>query len=172
MMNRHLWLVGMMGSGKSRVGPGLAERLHLRFVDTDEEISERIGCSIAQFWGERGEEAFRDMEAATIARVAEEPAAVVAAGGGAVLREGNVAAMRESGRVVWLTASPPTLVARVGSGSDRPLLREDATEARLAGILDSRSDLYAHAAHVAVDTEDADPTDVINRIEVWWNASS
>jgi shikimate kinase len=171
-MARHLWLVGMMGSGKSLVGPALAERLQLRFVDTDEEIAERIGCSIAQFWGERGEEAFRNMESATISRLSGDASAVIAAGGGAVLRESNVAAMRGSGRVAWLTATAPTLAARVGSGADRPLLVEDATADRLAEILGARSDLYAGAADVAIDTEGANPTDIVDRIEVWWNASS
>jgi shikimate kinase len=171
-MGNHLWLVGMMGSGKSEIGPSLADRLRRRFVDTDAEIAARVGCSISQFWGERGEDAFRDMEAAAIHRLSEDAQAVIATGGGAVLRETSVAAMRGSGRVVWLTAGAATLAARVGAGTGRPLLDEDADAGRLAEILTERSALYAGAADVAIDTERADVGEVIDRIEEWWNAFS
>jgi shikimate kinase len=171
-MGSHLWLVGMMGSGKSAVGPGLAQRLDLRFTDTDEEIAGRMGCSIAQFWGERGEEAFRDMESAAIGRISSGPAAVVATGGGAVLREGNVVAMRRSGRVAWLTAAPETLATRVGPDTHRPLLTDGPTAGRIAEILTARSDLYAAAADVVIDTESSAPSDIVDRIEAWWIESS
>ena len=100
-----LWLVGMMGAGKSVVGRRSADRIGVDFVDVDSEITSRLGCSIAQLWEERGEQAFRDIEAAEVSRIAARGRpAIVAAGGGAVLAEGNVAAMRASGMVVWLDA--------------------------------------------------------------------
>lgn len=171
-MSSHLWLVGMMGSGKSLIGPGLAERLRLSFVDTDEAMAARMGCSIAQFWGERGEAAFRSMEAVAISEISAGPPAVVATGGGAVLQDTNVVAMRGSGRIVWLRAAVETLASRVGSGSGRPLLAGDASVDRLAEILESRRHQYTSAADVIIDTDDVDPEESIDRIEAWWNEST
>jgi len=162
----------MMGSGKSRTGAELAARLDMPRIDTDEEIVSRLGCSIAQFWGEQGEAAFRSMERATITRVASGPAAVIATGGGAVLSDNSVATMRRSGRVVWLTAPVATLAARVGSGTERPLLIKDQAAANLAAILEARTPLYVAAADIEIDTASGDVPETVDRIEAWWNESS
>ncbi len=170
-MRGHLWLVGMMGSGKTRIGTRLADDLHLRFVDIDQHIVQRMGCSIAQLWGEHGEAAFRDLEEAAIDQIADGAPSVVATGGGAVLRSSNVERMRASGKVVWLDAMVDTLAERVGEGRGRPLLADvDATE-RLEEILAHRAPLYEAAADLRVTTDDRAPEDVTSRIEAWWNAS-
>ena len=170
-MERHLWLVGMMGSGKTATARTLAQRLGTAVIDTDAEVARRTGCSIAQLWGERGEEAFRDMESATIARVAgDEAGAVVATGGGAVLSDDNVAAMRRRGAVVWLSGSPETLAQRVGDGSGRPLLERGATPSDLARILFERKDRYAGAADLIVVTDGVTVGGTADRIEAWWTS--
>lgn len=139
----------MMGAGKSEVGRHVAASLGRHFVDLDDEIASRLGCSIAQLWGRQGEKAFRDLEQAEVERVAVGADAVVATGGGIVLRDANVSAMRDSGMVIWLRADPSVLAARVGDGEGRPLLAE-GVEA-LEGILTDREDRYAAAAHAMVD---------------------
>jgi shikimate kinase len=171
-MHHHLWLIGMMGSGKTQLGPSLAARLGVPFRDVDEVVASRVGCSIAQFWGTRGEAAFRDMEAIAIDDISAGVPAVVSTGGGAVLREANVAVMRRTGKVVWLTAEPRTLATRVGDGGDRPLLHDGDVPERLEEILQARTDHYAAAADVAFATDDAMPDEVVDRIEVWWNEAS
>ena len=128
-MSNHLWLIGMMGSAKSAVRSRLALRLGRTHYDTDTEVASRTGCSIAELWGEQGEAAFRSMEAAAIDRLADADAAVISTGGGAVLNEHNVAQMRKSGFVVWLSAPPEVLARRVGDGTKRPLLDGEPTEA-------------------------------------------
>ncbi len=164
-----LWLIGMMGSGKSSVGRALAQRLGRRFVDTDDVVTRRMGCSIAEFWGEKGEAAFRDMEAAAVAEVAAADGRVVATGGGVVLSSANVSAMRDSGMVVWLKAQPATLAARVASNSRRPLLRDSEPVDRLTEILAERTDRYEAAAHVAVATDGLEMETVVDRIEELWS---
>lgn len=169
-VDRHLWLVGMMGSGKTAVAAELASRWNADVIDTDDEVSSRTGCSIAQLWGERGERAFREMESATVRRLAEGPPAVIATGGGAVLDEENVTAMRGSGKVVWLNAAPETLSARVGDGSGRPLLDVDASAGTLRQILDDRRHRYEAAADLTLDTTHDEVVETADRIEAWWNA--
>ncbi len=171
-MADHLWLIGMMGSGKSAVGSRVAAHFGVRFIDTDAEVSRRTGCSIAQLWGTRGEAAFRAMESAAVAQAAGGDAAVIATGGGVVLDPANVAAMRGSGTVVWLTAPPETLAARAGSGASRPLLADDPSPSRLALLLEERSSLYAAAADHVVETGSVSLDDVAERIEELWIAST
>jgi shikimate kinase len=160
-----LWLIGMMGSGKSTVGSIVARRLGLEFVDLDTEIEEG-GVTIPQIFAASGEDAFRDLEEAAIARVAGSDV-VVASGGGAVVRPGNVTRMRETGTVVWLDAGPDTLAARVGAGEGRPLLAGDAVE-RLRLLAVTRAAAYRAAAHARVATDGVDPEQVAARvIELW-----
>lgn len=167
----HLWLIGMMGAGKTRVGRAVAAAADVPFRDTDEEVTSRLGCSIGELWGARGEAAFRDMEAAAVRRLAAGPRAVIATGGGAVLDEGNVAAMRTSGLVVWLEASPATLVRRVGSGRGRPLLEASDPAARLEELLTERESHYRAAAHRRVRTDGRRPDDIAEEVLAWWTAS-
>jgi shikimate kinase len=170
-MSGHVWLIGMMGSGKSTVAGLLGRRLGLPVVDVDAEIEARLGCSIGQLWGERGEPAFRDLEAAAIARVAPGEPSVVATGGGVVLDADNVARMRVTGSLIWLTASPAVLRRRVGAEEGRPLLDDGDRTARLEAILDARREAYADAADLVLDTEGLTPSQIAERIEEWWSES-
>ncbi|MFQ5518098.1 MAG: shikimate kinase [Acidimicrobiia bacterium] len=167
----HLWLVGMMGSGKSAVGAIVASQLGRRLVDIDVEVAARLGCSIAELWGQQGEEAFRDMEAARMAVVAGESPAVMATGGGAVLRAANVALMRESGRVLWLRACPATLAARIGDEDGRPLLAGADSHEALQNILAQREELYRRAADHCLATDELTVTEAAEEAVAWWNAS-
>jgi shikimate kinase len=163
-----LWLVGMMGSGKSSAGALAAENLGVPFHDTDNEIAGRMGCSVAQLWGDLGESAFRDMERATIQRLAGTES-VVGTGGGAILDEANRRTMHESGKVVWLTAPSPTLAKRVGSGPERPLLAKDSDVAgNVASILKEREPAYADSADERIDTESRTVEEVAEKIAEAW----
>ncbi len=157
-----IWLVGMMGAGKSAVGVELAARLGVRFVDTDAEVERAAGASVAEIFAREGEASFREQERAAIAAVAGERA-VVALGGGAVAQPGVGAQLAASGTRVWLRARPETLAARVAGGSEeRPLLRgldAGGRRQRLAALLAEREPHYA-ASEIAVDTDDLAPEEV------------
>jgi shikimate kinase len=150
-----VWLVGMMGAGKSTIGRRLAQRLGRRFVDTDAEVERAVGRSVAEIFAHEGEAAFRGHERAAIEAVGEE-AAVVALGGGAIAQPGASERLARAGTVVYLRARPATLLARVGDAEGRPLLRGLAAErqlARLAELLEERRKAY-ESARIVLDTDD------------------
>jgi shikimate kinase / 3-dehydroquinate synthase len=151
----HVFLVGLPGSGKTTVGRLAARRLGVRFVDLDEEVERSAGVPVGDLFAGRGEEAFRDLEAQALRAVASGPPAVVACGGGVVLREENRRALRASGTVVYLEAPVARLVASGVVGTPgRPLLRSENDLARLAA---EREPLYRDVAHVVVDAQGSPP---------------
>jgi shikimate kinase len=169
---RALWLVGMMGSGKTEVGTVIARRTGLPLVDTDARIEAGHDQTITSIWETVGEGAFRDLEADEIKRIVTAGRdCVVATGGGAVLRPENVAAMRSSGLVVWLTAAPEVLSGRLGDGRTRPLLQNRASELGLAALLAERRHTYETAAHHSVDTGGKSPDEVAREVMLLWNGS-
>jgi shikimate kinase len=161
-----VWLVGMMGAGKTAVGRGLAKRLGVAFVDIDASIEAEHDCTIAELWRREGEPAFRDLEETHVEETAGREA-VVATGGGVVLRSANIERMQSSGPVVWLKASVEVLALRVGAGSNRPLLAGQETRQQLDTILAERSELYEAASTVAVDTDRATVDEVVREVERW-----
>jgi shikimate kinase len=147
-----LTLVGMPGSGKTTVGRQLSRRLQLPFFDSDHLIEERLGCSIREYFAREGEAAFRDLEEQVLADTATGPAAVLATGGGAVLREANRQRLRAAGSVIYLRSTPEELYRRVRHDSGRPLLQVDDPLARLRDLYGHRDPLYREVAHFVVET--------------------
>ena len=147
----HLWLIGMMGSGKTTVGKLVAADRGTPHWDADRLLEERAGRSIPEIFSERGEGFFRGLEREVIARLAAETetGAVISTGGGAVLDGANRAAMRGSGAVAWLDAPVSVLAERAEGG--RPLLEGREAESRLGELLAERRPCYQAAAHYAID---------------------
>jgi shikimate kinase len=159
-----IWLVGIMGSGKTTAGSLAAALLDVDYIDLDDEVSEAAGRSIADIWNEDGEEAFRRLESEALRRVAGTEA-VVGTGGGAVLDKVSREVMGSSGVVVWLTAEPETLATRVERSDDRPLLSHGGdVVTRLKEIQAERHDAYSEAAHVRIDTTLMTPVEVAERV--------
>lgn len=162
-------LVGLMGAGKSTVGRACASRLGRPFVDIDEVVETTAGRSVAEIFATDGEAAFRALERDALATVCASPQPlVVACGGGAMGDPENRRRVRDGGCVVWLTAEPATLAARVGHGSgraQRPLLAgptsATTTLERLATL---RAPAYEAAAHARVDTEGHTVDEVVDRV--------
>ena len=143
-----IFLVGMMGAGKSTVGPALAARLGRPFVDTDHEVERVAGTTISRIFEDEGEAGFRTRERAAIEAASRE-AAVVALGGGAIVQPGAADLLTERGTVVWLEADPRTILERIGDAESRPLLAgldPAGQRAKLEGLLADRKPYYARAA--------------------------
>jgi shikimate kinase len=158
----HVWLIGMMGSGKSTVGRLVADRLGRPFYDIDDVVEQTGRASIAEIFGLEGEIGFREREKRAAADVATRPAGVVATGGGIVLDPDNVATMRSSGKTVLLAVDPEVLSRRIGDSEDRPLLT-DGEDERLHTIAMERDERYRSSADAVVDATgsiDAVVTDV------------
>ncbi|MEX2323205.1 MAG: shikimate kinase [Acidimicrobiia bacterium] len=162
-----LWLVGMMGSGKSTVGWLVAERLGLDFVDTDDLVETSSGEATGDLLT-TDPVAFRRTEAEAVVGIAASEA-VVATGGGVVLDDGSVARMRSSGLVVWLDVPVEELARRVGSGEGRPLLGSDPITA-MERLLEERQGRYQEAAHVTVEASGPAST-VADLVVAYWEAS-
>lgn len=151
-----LYLVGMMGSGKSTVGRLLSQSLAYRYFDTDDLIEKSVGAPVRQIFDENGEDLFRDLETQVLAELSQYARSVISTGGGAVLRTENWGHMRH-GIVVWLNGSPATLAARIAGAdsspdekANRPLLNDaedtaESTEAELASLLETRFKFYDEA---------------------------
>lgn len=159
----HLFLVGMMGSGKTTVGRLCAADLDRPFVDLDARIEARAGRPVAEIFAHDGEAAFRRLEGEALDEVAASPvAAVVACGGGVVLDPDHRVRLRDAGFVVWLDAPAGVLAGRLGAGEGRPLLESapDGVEPALARLARAREAAYREAAHAIVDASPADPAAV------------
>jgi shikimate kinase len=164
MTKGNLFLVGMMGSGKTTLGRALAQRLQREFADTDRVLVERTGVPVATIFEVEGEEGFRRRESAVLAELAARPGLVIATGGGAILLEANRTLMREQGTVIYLRARLESLWERTRHDSSRPLLQTPNPRARLAEILAEREPLYREAAHVTVDTGSQSASTLTNRV--------
>ncbi len=159
-----VWLIGMMGSGKSVVGRRLADRLAIDFFDTDSVVEHLAGRSIESLWAAEGEEAFRRLESMCVERLIDVNA-VVSTGGGVVLRPENVDVMRSSGPVIWLRASARTLVDRLGNGRRRPLLGGADLDVKVRELVAQRAEAYEGAATVILDTDEMSTEEVVDAIE-------
>jgi shikimate kinase len=141
-----VYLVGMPGSGKSSVGPELARRLGVPFVELDEEIERAAGRPVREIFEQHGETRFRELEAAALVEAAGRDPSVVSCGGGIVLEPANRATLRATGAVVFLSVPLVVLRDRVRPAAERPLIREAGDLERL---FEQREALYREfAAHV------------------------
>lgn len=172
-----VWLIGMMGSGKSTLGRIIASRRGWTFIDTDEVVVEAAGLGIGELFSQEGEAGFRVREAAAVSSVSSHPGAVVATGGGAILLPDNVEVMRRTGLVFWLQAEPATLAARIeAAGSDagdgrgsRPLIFDDDLVQSLTGILEERQDNYRLAADYVIGTDLLSLEEAADLVEALWH---
>ena len=149
----NVYLVGMMGSGKSVTAKKLAVLLGSRCVDLDQWIEERHHRTIKEIFENEGEVFFRDAETAVLKEACGAGPRVVATGGGAILRPENVERMRATGKIVFLETSPDMLWERVRNKKDRPLLRGQDPKANLNAILQVRQPLYEKACDFQVNTD-------------------
>jgi shikimate kinase len=148
----NIFLVGLMGAGKSTVGRLLARRLRKRFLDSDQEIERRCGVKIPVIFEIEGEAGFRAREAQTIEALTAEQGVVLATGGGAVLREDNRRHLAARGTVVYLRARPQDLHSRLRHDKNRPLLATADPLARLKDLYAERDPLYREVADCVIDT--------------------
>ena len=145
LSGRSLYLVGMMGSGKTSTGRPLAERLGYGFVDADAVIEQAAGCSIPEIFERDGEAGFRSLESQVLSAISQRHSLVVATGGGVVTQPENWGLLH-SGIVIWLDVVPDQLLHRLNADSTvRPLLQTTDPEAALNALLNERRPLYGEA---------------------------
>jgi len=160
---RNIVLTGFMGTGKTEVGKELSRLLSMRLIDVDYEIEQAEAMSIKDIFLEKGESYFREIEAEIIRKYAEEKKLIIATGGGAVLREENLAALRKNGAIFCLTARPETILDRTSRNDGRPLLQGDERMEKIRNLLSGRGPLYDQAG-IMIDTENKTPLQIAEEI--------
>lgn len=138
-------LIGLMGSGKSSIGRRLAKRLELPLIDLDDYIIAREGKDIPEIFAQLGEKAFREMETVALREVVGN-AAVIATGGGVIMRQENRQLLKEHPPVIWLKASPEFLANRIDGDTNRPLIAKGETLKKLQQLAAVRYPLYEECA--------------------------
>ncbi|NQT05326.1 MAG: shikimate kinase [Dehalococcoidia bacterium] len=164
-MKNNIALVGFMGTGKTGVGRLLAGKLGKDFIELDELIEQRAGKTIPEIFQQDGEIAFRELEIEATREAAEKKNAVIACGGGVVLNQINVDRLGEHSVIVYLTASPETILQRTSSDTDeRPLLVAEDRASRVEKLLNFRRPFYERAADITVDTSELDVSEVAGQV--------
>jgi len=151
-MNKNIFLVGLMGAGKTTVGRALAKKLNRRFIDSDHEIEARTGASIPLIFEIEGEAGFRQREAEVIRDLTAQQGIVLATGGGAILSPENRACLKAGGVVIYLRASITSILQRTSHDKSRPLLQTADPRQRLEELARVREPLYLEVADLVIET--------------------
>jgi shikimate kinase len=160
----NIFLVGMMGAGKTSVGRLLAKRLNKVFYDSDHVIEQRTGVKIPVIFEIEGEQGFRHRESVVLDQLTALNEIVLATGGGAVLASENRDKLRSRGTVVYLRASVKDLLNRTRHDKNRPLLHTPDPRARLNELYEFRDPLYRETAHITVETGSQSLSTLMNRL--------
>lgn len=160
----NIFLIGFMGVGKSTIAKLLAKELQAELVEMDETIEAEAGMSINEIFEKFGEQHFRDLETALVERVAKTGGAVVSCGGGAVLRPENVELMKQSGKIIFLSATPETIYERVKHSTNRPLLNGNMNVEYIRGLMERRKEAYENAADVVISTDGKWKSQIVEEI--------
>jgi len=163
--------IGYRGTGKTMVACKLAEQLEIPVFDSDSEIERRAEKSIAEIFAQDGEGVFRDWEESVIAEILAQPnPLVLATGGGAILRASTRARLRQSGHVIWLTASPETILRRITNDAASKTMRPNLTALpmyeEIIAVLEQRKPLYAETAHEIIDTDCRTINEIAEAVDV------
>lgn len=165
-MKSNLVLAGFMGTGKTTVGRIVADRLNMKFVDTDEEVERLAGKSIADVFSRDGETAFREMEAEVCRVLAQRNGQVIATGGGALVNETTHGALSAKSLLICLDSDLKTIIGRLDGGPDRPLFIQDRSG--FEKLFAARQKIYA-SIPLHVDTGNSTPTESAQHVIDLWN---
>jgi shikimate kinase len=163
----NIYLIGMMGSGKSTLGKSLSEKIQKPFIDLDSEIEQTGGKSISEIFDIDGEEQFRKIETKQLKQYSE---SIVACGGGIVLNDDNRKFINENGIAILLLASMGELAQRLSSSNNRPLLAEDNMKEALTKLWLERQLDYLDTANFTIKTDGKNPAQLTEEILVQINS--
>lgn len=153
MTEKNIYLIGFMGAGKSTIARALCKMYGMTQMEMDMQIELEEGMKISQIFEEKGEEYFRKKETELLEHCTGMKKLVVSCGGGAAMRECNVAEMKKNGKIVMLSATPETVYERVKNSHDRPLLEGNMNVGYIRELLEIRRPKYEKAADIIVKTD-------------------
>ncbi|MCK4840542.1 MAG: shikimate kinase AroK [Methylococcales bacterium] len=160
----NIYLIGLMGAGKTTIGRQLAKALHHPFYDSDKAIEEQTGVDIATIFEYEGEEGFRIREQNMLEELTQINGIVLATGGGAILREENRKALKDNGFVVYLQCSVDKILQRTKRDKQRPLLNIENPRARVEALFAEREAHYLACADFKIETSSMQSKTVVQNI--------
>ena len=164
MNKKNIYLIGLMGAGKTTIGRMLAKSLGLPFYDSDKAIEDITGVDIATIFEFEGEKGFRLRENKMVKELVELDEIVLATGGGVILNEENRVRLKENGFVVYLQCSIDRIVDRTSRNSQRPLLNVDSPREKIQALIDERESLYLSCADFVIDSGQMQSKAVVREI--------
>ncbi|MBM4141879.1 MAG: shikimate kinase [Nitrospira sp.] len=160
---KNIVLTGFMGTGKTEVGKELSRLLDMKLIDVDTEIEKSRKLTINDIFKKFGEPRFREIETEMIKNLSEKKNIIISTGGGAVLKQENMNALRKNGVIVCLTASPETILKRTSRNNDRPLLQVENPLKKIKELLNFRKPFY-EKADIIINTNDKTPLQIAEEI--------
>ena len=160
----NIFLIGFMGAGKSTIARNLQKELGMELVEMDERIVKEQGMSINDIFKTKGEDGFRDIESQLVIDLGKQDKAIVSCGGGVVIRPENVKNMKKSGKIIYLTAKPETILDRVKDSTQRPLLNGHMNVEYINELMSMRKDFYEEAADYKVATDGKNVSQICQEI--------
>ena len=161
----NIYLVGLMGVGKSTIGKKLASRMGVTFIDCDQELERRNGVTVSTIFDIEGEAGFRKRETRLLEELVQKDLGIIATGGGVVTQEINRNLLKQKGCVIYLNASVDLLWSRLRYCKNRPLLETDNPKERLQMLFDQRDPLYREVADTIVDVGKGSALNTVRKIE-------
>ena len=165
MQKSNVYLVGLMGSGKTSIGKILAKRMGMNFIDLDDEIIKDQQCSISEIFDRFGEEKFRHLENKKLHSTLEIDNHVISTGGGIIMDQDNIKIMVENGSIIHLDIDLETQLLRIKNKKNRPLLRDKDNERKiLVKMRKERDHIYKKIAIASVNTSNKKRNDIVSEV--------
>ena len=165
MKATNIFLIGLMGSGKTTIGKLLAKKLNRSFIDTDQLIEQKSGVDVSMIFEFEGETGFRERETKLLSGLSEERNHVISTGGGVVLSKYNRDIISKCGTIFYLKTLPKELSLRLKNDKTRPLLKNTDVEKKLTKLYEERRSLYETTADYIIETKGKKATQIALEIE-------
>ena len=164
MNTENIYLVGLMGAGKTSIGKLLAKRTNRQFIDLDNEIIKNEKCSITEIFKKSGEEKFRELESTQLRNTTKMTNTVISTGGGIILREDNIKIMLSHGLIIHLDVNLETQMLRVKNRENRPLIDKGDIKKVMLEMRKDRDETYKKISKISIDTSNKKRNVIINDI--------
>tara|TARA_B100001123_G_scaffold90344_1_gene103858 strand:- start:9106 stop:9630 length:525 start_codon:yes stop_codon:yes gene_type:complete len=169
MSSKIIFIVGLMGSGKTSVGKILAKKIGRQFFDTDQEIIRNENLNISQIFDKHGENYFRELEYKVLTKLKNNTESIISTGGGIVLKKENIDIMTDNGIIVFLNIDVKTQITRIKNKKNRPLLDSNNLKDDLKNMKNGRDKIYESIADYIVDVSETTKYKVIESIQMYLN---
>ncbi len=169
MNSNIIFIVGLMGSGKTSVGKILAKKVGRNFFDTDQEIIKNEKLDISQIFNKYGEDYFRELEHAILKKIISNEGSIVSTGGGIVLKKENIDIMKDNGIIIFLNIDVETQIARLKNKKNRPLLKNSNLEDDLKNMKNDRDKIYESISNFKIDVSRITKYKAIDDIQLYLN---